>query len=216
MKHLSVHLTDLCNSKCSFCVVASPMYVSDSVDYQGIVRFLEAHSSQDYEAGNLHVGEPTISPRFFDTLALIKRLGYREIHLQTNGIRLANEDFAARTVDAGVTLLIVSLHAADPAVQDKLTHSPGGFEKTLRGDASPAVRADAALALADVAAEEALATLLVAVEDEDERVRQMALTAMPPKRRTDAQMFSRFAIQWCAAELGVLALLIYSAPKVPK
>jgi len=52
------------------------------------------------------------------------------------------------------------------------------FEKALRVDTSPAVRADAALALADVAAEEALATLLVAVEDDDERVRQMALTAI--------------------------------------
>ena len=52
------------------------------------------------------------------------------------------------------------------------------FEKALRGDAAPAVRAEAALALADVAAEEALATLLVAIEDDDERVRQMALTAL--------------------------------------
>jgi len=52
------------------------------------------------------------------------------------------------------------------------------FEKALRGDASATVRADAALALADVGAEEALATLLVAVEDDDQRVRQMALTAL--------------------------------------
>jgi HEAT repeat protein len=52
------------------------------------------------------------------------------------------------------------------------------LERALRDDTSPAVRAQAALGLADVAAEEALATLLVAVEDEDERVRQMALTAL--------------------------------------
>jgi hypothetical protein len=74
------------------------------------------------------------------------------------------------------------------AVRDLVRHAVRGdtararaiplFEKALRGDTSPAVRADAALALADIAAEEALATLLVAVEDDDERVRQMALTAL--------------------------------------
>jgi HEAT repeat protein len=74
------------------------------------------------------------------------------------------------------------------AVRDLVRHALRGdtararaiplFEKALRDDPSPVVRAEAALALADVAAEEALATLLVAVEDDDERVRQMALTAL--------------------------------------
>jgi HEAT repeat protein len=52
------------------------------------------------------------------------------------------------------------------------------LERALRDDASPAVRAQAALALADLAAAESLSTLLVAVEDEDGRVRQMALAAL--------------------------------------
>jgi len=52
------------------------------------------------------------------------------------------------------------------------------FEKALRDDASPAVRAEAAVGLADTGAQEALSTLLVAVEDEDPRVRQMALAAI--------------------------------------
>jgi HEAT repeat protein len=52
------------------------------------------------------------------------------------------------------------------------------LEQALSSDLSSAVRAAAALALADLAAHEALATLLVAVEDDDPRVRQMALTAL--------------------------------------
>jgi HEAT repeat protein len=52
------------------------------------------------------------------------------------------------------------------------------LESALRADPSAAVRAEAALALADVSANEALATLLVAVEDEDAHVRQMALSAL--------------------------------------
>ncbi len=52
------------------------------------------------------------------------------------------------------------------------------LERALRSDADARVRAGAAVALADVAAPEALPTLLVAVEDEDAHVRQMALTAL--------------------------------------
>ncbi len=52
------------------------------------------------------------------------------------------------------------------------------FEKALRDDPSPEVRVGAAVALADVGAEEALPVLLVAVEDDDAHVRQMALSAL--------------------------------------
>lgn len=133
MKQLSIHLTDLCNSKCAFCVVASPLYVSDSVKYAEVVRFLESHAGQGYEAVNLHGGEATIHPQFFETLALIKRLGYPEIHVQTNGILIGKMEFARRAVAAGANLFIISLHGADSEVQDELTHTPGGFKKTLQG-----------------------------------------------------------------------------------
>jgi HEAT repeat protein len=52
------------------------------------------------------------------------------------------------------------------------------LERALKSDRVPGVRAEAAVALADVAAHEALPALLVAVEDEDAHVRQMALSAL--------------------------------------
>jgi hypothetical protein len=52
------------------------------------------------------------------------------------------------------------------------------FAKALRGDSSAEVRVAAAVALADVVAQEALPALLVAVEDDDGQVRQMALSAL--------------------------------------
>jgi HEAT repeat protein len=48
----------------------------------------------------------------------------------------------------------------------------------LRDDPSSAVRAEAAVALADVRAEDALPVLLFAIEDENAHVRQMALAAL--------------------------------------
>jgi HEAT repeat protein len=52
------------------------------------------------------------------------------------------------------------------------------LERALRDDAVAAVRSAAAVALADVNAGEALAALLMAVEDEDAHVRQMAIAAI--------------------------------------
>jgi HEAT repeat protein len=52
------------------------------------------------------------------------------------------------------------------------------LERALREDASPAARSAAAVALADLRAGEALPALLVAIEDVDVHVRQMAINAL--------------------------------------
>ncbi len=133
MRCLSIHLTDLCNSKCTFCVVASPLYKRDSVDYGDVVEFLKANANQHYDAVNLHGGEATIHPRFMETLALITDLGYGEIHLQTNAITLSTRAFAREVIARGVTLFIVSLHGDTALLHDSQTHSAGGFDRTLQG-----------------------------------------------------------------------------------
>jgi MoaA/NifB/PqqE/SkfB family radical SAM enzyme len=133
MKFLSIHVTDLCNSSCSFCVVSSPFYTEDSVRYESIIEFLKDNAGKGYEAVNLHGGEATIHPHFFDILTLIRDLGYPEVHLQTNAIRLANEKFTKRAVELGVTKFIISLHGHLAELQDSQTGTPGGLKRTLDG-----------------------------------------------------------------------------------
>jgi MoaA/NifB/PqqE/SkfB family radical SAM enzyme len=133
MRYLSVHLTDLCNSKCDFCVVDSPLYTTDSIEYDGVTSFLEQNANQGYELVNLHGGEPTIHPRFLDTLRLIKGLGYKAVHLQTNGITLAKSNFTKQLVELNVQLFIISLHGDKAEIQDTQTCTPGGLERTIQG-----------------------------------------------------------------------------------
>jgi MoaA/NifB/PqqE/SkfB family radical SAM enzyme len=132
-KFLSIHVTDLCNSKCSFCVVASPFYVKDTVEYKGILKFLEDNAGQGWDAVNLHGGEATIHPKFIEILETIQRLGYPEVHLQTNAIKLGDANFANRITDLGVKKFIISLHGDSPELQDSQTGSPGGFVRTIQG-----------------------------------------------------------------------------------
>jgi MoaA/NifB/PqqE/SkfB family radical SAM enzyme len=133
MKCLSIHLTDLCNSECTFCVVASPLYTKDSIVYEQVLSFLEVHKDAGYHAVNLHGGEPTIHPRFVDTLKYIRQLGYPEVHLQTNGIKLADEAFTRCLFDHRVAKFIVSLHGDLAEYHDSQTFTNGGFVKTIQG-----------------------------------------------------------------------------------
>lgn len=133
MRCLSIHLTDLCNSKCTFCVVASPLYKRDSIDYRDVVEILKANANKGYDAVNLHGGEATIHPSFLECLDLITGLGYEEIHLQTNAIRLSDPVFAREVTARGVTLYIVSLHGDVAHLHDLQTHSLRGFYCTLQG-----------------------------------------------------------------------------------
>lgn len=133
MKILSIHITDLCNSRCNFCVVGSPLYMKDTVDFEEIMRFVRDNSGAGYNVVNLHGGEPTIHPRFFELLESIQALGFSETHIQTNGLKLADPDFVQRCKSLGVTRFVVSLHASRGEVQDRLTDTSDGWRRTISG-----------------------------------------------------------------------------------
>jgi MoaA/NifB/PqqE/SkfB family radical SAM enzyme len=133
MKTLSLHVTDLCNEKCTFCVVGSPLYKKDTVRYADLARFLVENSGSGYEVVNMHGGEPTIHPRLFDLLDAAKLFGYPVIQLQTNARRLKDPAFLARLIERNVTRYVISLHGSDAGIQDLLTQTPGGFEETIVG-----------------------------------------------------------------------------------
>jgi MoaA/NifB/PqqE/SkfB family radical SAM enzyme len=127
MKCLSIHLTDRCNSACEFCVVGSPLRSEDSVRYEDVLAFLEEHQGQGFEVVNLHGGEPTIHPRFLETLDTIAELGYPEVHVQTNGIRLADSRFVRQLAERRVTKVIISLHGDVAEIHEGHTLTRGSF-----------------------------------------------------------------------------------------
>ncbi|WP_377268734.1 radical SAM protein [Peterkaempfera sp. SMS 1(5)a] len=133
MKQLSMHVTDLCNEKCGFCVVGSPLAKSDSVQYNELINFLIANADEGFDSLNLHGGEPTILPRLMELLETASVFGYPEVQIQTNGRRLKDRGFVDKLKERGVRLFVISLHGADSHVQDCLTQTPGGFAETIEG-----------------------------------------------------------------------------------
>jgi MoaA/NifB/PqqE/SkfB family radical SAM enzyme len=59
--------------------------------------------------------------------------GFAHVRIQTHGMRLADADYCAELVGAGVDEYFVSVTAADAPTHDGITQVRGSFDKTLRG-----------------------------------------------------------------------------------
>jgi MoaA/NifB/PqqE/SkfB family radical SAM enzyme len=133
MKALSVHLTDICNSKCSFCIVDSPFVKNDTISRPRVSQFLRDNAGKGYEAVNIHGGEPTIRRDLIDILDEIRDLGYPTVLLQTNGRKLSRMTYARELVDRGVSRFIVSMHGATALTQDRISKALGSYEQAVAG-----------------------------------------------------------------------------------
>lgn len=114
MKGLSIHLTDMCNQSCKFCVVDSYKERKEEVNSRLIFSFLEENAGKGYKIINIHGGEATIVQDFITILKKIKELGYPEVSLQTNAYTLKDYDFAKQLVDLNVKTFVTSFHTTDP------------------------------------------------------------------------------------------------------
>ena len=117
---------------------------------------------------------------------------------------LGSERESAR---AGAVRDVVRHAAGDDAVR---VRAIAALERALRADTSPAVRSASAVALADLRAHEALSTLLVAVEDDDAHVRQMALAALGEIGDTRAAPRLERALGDARPEVRYQAIMAYA------
>jgi len=126
-----VNLTYRCNNHCVFCAVGDrPARDARTAD---VLTALRRHRRRGYDLLDIDGGEPTLHPDLAAVVAEARALGYGRIAVTTNGRTLSLPGVARALVRAGVTDVLVSLHAPDRAVQDSLTRTPGSFRQTLAG-----------------------------------------------------------------------------------
>ena len=118
-----------CNQACRFCFVSTHLPPpSDERIRQQII--------QSGDAG-VHIvltgGEPTLSPNLLDYVRLARAHSRKPVRLQTNAMRLADEELTLALVDAGLHAVMVSLHGHTADTVDAVTGTPGGFIKTVAG-----------------------------------------------------------------------------------
>jgi len=97
-----IEITDYCNLKCPICYSESGPSRQQFRSLKQIEFMLDAVVRNEGEPDVVQIsgGEPTLHPDFFAVLDLAKARPIRHLMVNTNGVRIANdEEFAARLAD---------------------------------------------------------------------------------------------------------------------
>lgn len=129
---LELHLTYTCPERCAFCSEEHRMqrYKRYPVTWGRTARVLREHAGRGVRRLHLTGGEPTIHPRFIDTLRLAKKLGMRT-SVGTIGTMLSRREFAEEALPF-LDEALFSLHGPNATVHDALTRREGSFAQVTR------------------------------------------------------------------------------------
>jgi len=116
----NIDLTNRCNLNCPICFANANAagYVYEP-DFEQVVAMLQALRDvrpTPATAVQFSGGEPTLHPRFFDIVAKAASMGFSNIQIATNGLKMAQMDFARRAHEAGLHTLYLQFDGVGPEV----------------------------------------------------------------------------------------------------
>ncbi|HEX7079730.1 MAG TPA: radical SAM protein [Gammaproteobacteria bacterium] len=128
-----VRLGYRCNARCGFC------YYQDSLDnpiekepttaqLRRRIELLRASGATEVEFTG---GEPTIRPDLVELIAHAAALGFVNVSVITNGLRLAKPSYAKVVVGAGANDFLFSIHGHTPELHDAHTGIRGSFDRIM-------------------------------------------------------------------------------------
>ena len=101
----NVDLTNRCNLTCPICFAnansAGYIYEPSFDQVVDILKLLRNEKPVPTPAVQFAGGEPTIYPKFFEIIKKANELGFAQVQVATNGIKLTNPEFCQKMLDAG-------------------------------------------------------------------------------------------------------------------
>ncbi|HEY9181913.1 MAG TPA: radical SAM protein [Gammaproteobacteria bacterium] len=127
-----------CNARCGFCYyqdkLDTPVELEPTTEQlANRLRVLRAHGATEVEFTG---GEPTIRSDLTDLIRLARSLGFVNVSIITNGLRLAKRAYAEEIVAAGANDVLFSIHGHDASLHDAHTALPGSFARILQAVAN--------------------------------------------------------------------------------
>ena len=115
-----IDLTNRCNLTCPVCFANANTagYVAEP-SYKMVVEYLQALRNQHpYPATAIQFtgGEPTIHPDFHRIIKKTHQMGFSHVQIATNGIKLADREFAERSAEAGLHSLYLQFDGFDDQI----------------------------------------------------------------------------------------------------
>jgi len=121
-----------CNNNCIFCINSEKRNLNEKTTKQITLEMIEA-KKQGRTYLELIGGEPTIRNDFLYLISFAKGLKFKTILIATNGKMFSYPDFAKKTIKAGITSIIFSIHGHNSKLHDRLTQNKGSFEQLKTG-----------------------------------------------------------------------------------
>ncbi len=102
----NIDLTNRCNLKCQICFAnaAASGYVYEP-SYEQVVQMLNvlrAKKPVPTPAVQFSGGEPTIYPKIFEVLKYAKQVGFAQVQIATNGLKLTDMEFCIKLRNSGL------------------------------------------------------------------------------------------------------------------
>ncbi len=106
----NLDLTNRCNLKCPICFAnanqAGYVYEPSYDEVVKMMQMLRDNRPVPCTAIQFSGGEPTIYPKFLEVVKKAKEMGFAQVQIATNGLRLAQEEgFAQKCADAGLNTI---------------------------------------------------------------------------------------------------------------
>lgn len=123
-----LRITDSCQERCVFCFFYDTDEIDNLVRHHELGELVEQLDPTGIQQVILTGGEPTLNPRLPEYVGTLHRRGFKEIILQTNGVKLAEPGWLEQLLPYRDRLGIgFSLHAATEDANDRLTTVAKGF-----------------------------------------------------------------------------------------
>jgi len=123
-----IDLTNRCNLTCPVCFASAGAagYVAEP-SYEMVIEFLRSLRNQHpYPATAIQFtgGEPTLHPDFHRIIKTTNDMGFTHVQAATNGIALADREFAERAAEAGLHTLYLQFDGVDNRIYEQLRGRP--------------------------------------------------------------------------------------------
>jgi len=130
-----IDLTNRCNMRCPICFananatgrICEPSYEEHVHHLQVLRDFRPIPCTAVQFTG----GEPTIHPDFLRILAKARQMGFSHIQIATNGLRMADFDFAQAAAEAGLHTLYLQFDGVGDAPYEQTRNYPGLWARKL-------------------------------------------------------------------------------------
>ncbi len=131
----NLDLTNRCNLKCPICFANANavgyVYEPDFEQVVAMMQQLRDIRPTPETAIQFSGGEPTLHPRFHDIVKKAGEMGFSNIQIATNGLKMADYSFAQQAREAGLHTLYLQFDGTDPEIY-KVIRGADIWDKKLK------------------------------------------------------------------------------------